>query len=208
MPTLLSKKFIRLKTNRLLPLKPKDFSLYELYSLAKSIKLGATPPPVTIKETQQGFAVVSGEKYLLATILAGKEEIDCVLLKEVHEINYIKTFEELACGQLNPFQEAEFIFNLMEKLNFSQKEMAKALKIAPSTLSNKLRALKLSETQRDKVINKNLNQRQIRALLRLDNSEMREKALDYIINEKLNSSQTESYIEETLTKLTHPYSSP
>ena len=69
--------------------------------------------------------------------------------------------------------------------------------MANSTVSNKLRLLKLSDKTRQRLLAANLTERHARALLRL-NPEQREDALDKIIANGLNLVQTEALIEDIL----------
>ena len=69
--------------------------------------------------------------------------------------------------------------------------------MANSTVSNKLRLLKLSAEIQERLLSANLTERHARALLRLA-PEKRESALDKIIADGLNLSQTEELIENIL----------
>ena len=78
-----------------------------------------------------------------------------------------------------------------------QLEVASRLGIAQSTLSNKLRLLRLSNNQKDRILTAHLTERHARALIRLQ-GEARDLALDYIIANELSLKETEEYIESIL----------
>lgn len=107
--------------------------------------------------------------------------------------------ENLQRSDLSPFEEAEGIRRLISIYGVSQCEAAERLGIAQSTLSNKLRILKLTESQRGRIEAASLTERHARALLRVDYTE-RDRLLDRIIADELNVKETEKLIENLLEK--------
>ena len=79
----------------------------------------------------------------------------------------------------------------------SQLEIASRLGLAQSTLSNKLRLLRLNDDQRVRIMTARLTERHARALLRLEGDD-RENALNHIIANALNLKETEEYILKLL----------
>ena len=105
--------------------------------------------------------------------------------------------ENLQRQDLTFFEEAEAINRLIIHFGMSQLEIASRLGLAQSTLSNKLRLLRLDNDQRERIITAGLTERHARALLRLE-GEIRESALNYIIANALNLKESEEYIENIL----------
>lgn len=87
---------------------------------------------------------------------------------------------------------------LMNVYGLSQEETARKLGMAQSTLSNKLRLLRLPEEIRRILEQEQLTERHARALLRLETTEQMKEALDHIASKKLNVSQSEKLIEQFL----------
>lgn len=92
----------------------------------------------------------------------------------------------------------------MNVYGLSQEETARKLGMAQSTLSNKLRLLRLPEEIRRTLEQEQLTERHARALLRLETTNQMKEALDHIALEKLNVSQSEKLIEQLLKNTDTP----
>ena len=176
----------------------KSFNQEELVNLAISIRMNGILQPVTVRETSEGYELVSGERRLRASRLAGMVSVPCIVI----DVNDFKSavyalIENLQRQNLGYFEEAVAIERLMKDFGISQEEVAKQLGKAPSTVSNKLRLLSLQPQVRELLIQKGLSERHARALLRLPEDKIM-PVLKRIIDKKLNITQTEAYIEEIL----------
>lgn len=174
------------------------FDQEELVNLAISIRMNGILQPITVRQTDNGYELVSGERRLRASKLAGLVSIPCIVV----EVNDMKSavfalIENLQRQNLNYFEEAIAIERLMREYGISQEDAARRLGKAPSTVSNKLRLLSLPLEARNKLMEKGLTERHARALLKLNNEDV-EDALNKIIDKKLNVTQTEELIEEIL----------
>lgn len=176
------------------------FNQEELVNLAISIRMNGILQPITVRETEKGYEVVSGERRLRAARLSGLLTVPCIVI----DVNNFKSaiyalIENLQRQNLGYFEEAAAIEKLMKDFGLSQDEVAKQIGKAPSTVSNKLRLLALPKKTREKLCENGLSERHARALLRLPEDKT-EAAVDKIIEKKLNVTQTEEYIEELLTE--------
>lgn len=107
--------------------------------------------------------------------------------------------ENLHRKDLNIFEEAAAIASLIDLHNLTQEEIAERLSLTQSAIANKLRLLKLTDTERAMIISNNLTERHARALLKLKDTVARSEALAYIISNNLNVKQSEIYIEHILS---------
>ena len=178
----------------------RTFNQEELVNLAISIRMNGILQPITVRETEKGYEVVSGERRLRASRLAGMLSVPCIVI----EVNNFKSaiyalIENLQRQNLGYFEEAAAIEKLMTDFGLSQDEVAKQIGKAPSTVSNKLRLLSLSLKVREIICENSLSERHARALLRLPEEKI-QPALEKIVEKKLNVTQTEEYIEELLSE--------
>ena len=182
----------------------KVFDQGELVNLAISIRMNGILQPITVRETSKGYELVSGERRLRASRLAGMVVVPCIVV-EVNELKsaIFSLIENLQRQNLGYFEEALAIEKLMEQFSLSQEEAARRLGKAPSTVSNKLRLLSLPEQAQRLLISNSLSERHARALLKLDDDDVM-PALKHIIERKLNVAQTESYIAQLLEKKNAP----
>lgn len=182
----------------------KVFDQSELVNLAISIRMNGILQPITVREVENGYELVSGERRLRASKLAGLLNVPCIVV----DVNSLKSavfalIENLQRQNLGYFEEAVAINKLMKDFSLSQDEAARRLGKAPSTVSNKLRLLSLPDEAREKLIENALSERHARALLRLEEGEVME-VLQKVIDKKLNVSQTEKLVEEYVSKRKEP----
>jgi ParB family chromosome partitioning protein len=180
------------------------FDQEELVNLAISIRMNGILQPITVRQTDKGYELVSGERRLRASKLAGLVSIPCIVV----DVNNMKSavfalIENLQRQNLNFFEEAVAIERLMNEYGLSQEDAARRLGKAPSTVSNKLRLLNLPEKARKKLMENGLTERHARALLKLDEEDIYD-VIEKIIDKKLNVIQTEDLIDEIINKNSLP----
>ena len=177
----------------------KTFDEYELQSLADSIAANGIIQPLTVRKADGGkYLLIAGERRLRAAKIAGLRRVPCVLHRtsDLTAALYSIT-ENMQRADLNYFEEALAIQTLITEFRLTQAEVAIQLGMANSTVSNKLRLLKLSPQIRERLLLAGLTERHARALLRLA-PEARDAALDKIIADGLNLSQSEELIQNIL----------
>ena len=202
MHTIAEKKLLMLKPDDIIPCahQPrKNFDGYELKTLADSISVSGIIQPLTVRKGENGkYILISGERRLRAAKIAGLRRIPCVLHRtdETTSALYALT-ENMQRADLNFFEEAEAIQRLITDFGLTQSEVAVRLGMETSTISNKLRILKLSPEIQNRLSAANLTERHARALLRLP-AEKRDTVLDKIIAEGLGLYQTEELLNNIL----------
>lgn len=199
MHTISDKKLLMLKPCeiKILDNQPrKYFDEYELKLLADSISANGIIQPLSVRKNGEGqYEIIAGERRYKAAVMAGLRRIPCVLHKADRKTVAIYSIvENLQRSDLSIFEEAEALKQLTTDYGMSQIETAVKLGISQSTLSNKLRLLKLDISLRERIQKARLTERHARALLRIEPS-LRESALDYIIANGLTVTQTDEYIE-------------
>lgn len=199
MHTISDKKLLMLKPSELKVLENqprKTFDEYELKLLADSIAANGIIQPLSVRKALDGkYEIIAGERRYKAAVMVGLRRIPCVLHKvDRQTVAIYSIVENLQRSDLSVFEEAEALEKLNTVYGMSQAETAAKLGIAQSTLSNKLRLLKLDTNLRERVEKARLTERHARALLRIEPSR-RPEALDYIIANGLTVSQTEEYME-------------
>ncbi len=202
MYTLWEKKLLMLKPSEIKPSKNqprKNFDEYELKLLADSIQSSGIIQPLVVRKSIDGkYEIIAGERRFIAAKNVGLRRIPCVLHNTDDKTAAIYAImENLQRQDLTFFEEAEAINRLIIHFGMSQLEIASRLGLAQSTLSNKLRLLRLNDDHRERIMTARLTERHARALLRLEGDE-RENALNYIIANALNLKDSEEYIENIL----------
>lgn len=195
------RKLIKLPPERIKPspYQPRrEFDYYELLELAASIQKNGLIQPVTVRRVGETYELISGERRLRASVYAGLKSIPCILVNAGdRECSLMCLIENIQRTDLNFFEEADGIKRLMDDFSLSGLEVAEKLGIAQSTLSNKMRLLRLSVEQRNRIISAGLTERHARALIRLPENQ-RDDMLNRIIAEQLSLADTEQAVNEML----------
>ena len=145
------------------------FSPEELDQLAQSIRQNGLLQPISVRRTPQGgYQLVAGERRLRACKLAGLQEVPALLCQTGDpQAAALGLLENMQRQDLNPFDQARGIRDLLELWGCTQQEAAQRLGLAQPTLNNKLRLLALLPEQQQLVLDRGLTERHARAALRL-----------------------------------------
>jgi ParB family chromosome partitioning protein len=173
----------------------RHFESQELTAMAKSISRIGIIQPLIVRETVDGYELISGERRLRAAKLAGLKFVPCIV-NDVSDCSsaIIALVENLQRQDLNFFEQAEGFRLLIKKYGMTQQETAIQLGITQPTVANKLRLLKLSPEHRNTIINFGLTERHARTLLRVDES-CRSEVLDVICDKHLSADAAERYVD-------------
>ena len=182
------------------------FEQTDLQNLAQSIKNNGLLQPITVRKNDDNFfEIISGERRLKAATIAGFLEVPCIVIKTTDEQSAIfALIENLQRKDLNFFEEAVAIEQLIKKWNITQDEAATKLGKAQSTIANKLRLLKFNDNQKKLILENNLTERHARVLLRIKDGFKLEEIVKIIEEKKLNVSQTEKFVDEILKSKEKP----
>ncbi len=178
------------------------FDYDELEGLAQSIRANGILQPLLVRNLENGkYELIAGERRLRAARLIGLTKVPCII-NDISESDsaVFAVIENLQRQNLDYFEEAEALALLISDYRMSQEELCKKLGKAQSTLSNKLRLLKLNEEMRYKISRAGLSERHARALLSLTDEVQRARALSIIIDRHLTVNESEALIEQMLRK--------
>lgn len=174
-----------------------DFNQSDLANLAESYSENGIIQPISVKRIGTDFELIVGEKQLFAAKMCELQSIPCVVYEINDRDSAIEALvEHIRNHNLSFFEEACAIENLIKDYGFTQEEAAAKLGKAQSTIANKLRLLRLSDKEREMIINNSLTERHARALLRLGSVENRIYILNKVIDNNLNVEKTETLIED------------
>lgn len=178
----------------------KYFDPDELLALSQSIRENGLLQPMSVRRIEGGnYELIAGERRLRACKLAGLQTVPVVLCNvDDRESAVLAMIENLQRQDLNFFEEAQGIALLMQEHNFTLEQAAVKLGKAKSTVSNKLRLLKLTQRERAVVLQESLTERHARALIRVEDPALRQRILRQIVDKRLNVEQTDQLIEQVL----------
>lgn len=175
------------------------FSPEGLAELSSSIAQHGVLQPLSVRKLTGGrYELISGERRLRASRMAGLDTVPCILVSASGlESSLLALIENLQRRDLDFVEEAIALQKLISNYHLSQEEAAKRVGKSQSAVANKLRLLKLSPELLGRIRDEQLTERHARALLRLPDEE-RPAALEHILEEHMNVAQTDSYIDTLL----------
>ncbi len=195
------------------PAQPRrQFDDESIIRLADSIRQYGILQPLTIRRGVESsdsadgpYELVAGERRLRAAKLLGLTSVPCLLIRaDSQRSAELAIIENIQREDLNIFEQAGSIASLIELHHLTQEEAARQLSMSQSFVANKLRILRLTAPEREKILALSLTERHARALLKVDSVEQRLKIIDYIGAHRLNVATTEAYIERFLAESSRP----
>lgn len=182
------------------PAQPRQvFREEELRGLAESLRQNGLLQPISVRKNGAGYELIAGERRLRAAKLLGWRSIAAIVNEcDAGQSAVLAMTENMQRQNLGVFEEAEGLRRLIERWGVTQEEAALRLGKSQSALANKLRLLKLRDSERDAINRAGLTERHARALLRICDEKQREHALGVIIEKGWNVAKSEEYIDRLL----------
>ena len=150
----------------------KEFDENGLKELAASIKENGVFQPILVRKSISGYELVAGERRLRASKLAGKETIPVIIVDfNDAQMMEISLLENIQRKDLTPIEEAVAYRQLMDKLNYTQDQLAKRLGKSRTNIANMLRLLSLPDEVRQMVSEGKLSYGQARTLLAVEDED-------------------------------------
>lgn len=195
--------FININAVDVNPNQPRtDFEDDVLDELSESIKeFGIIQPLIVKRVNKDRYELIAGERRLRAATRAGLETVP-VIVREADEQQsaLIALIENVQRENLSFLEDARAYKKLMEVHGLTQTMIAQKVGKKQSTISNKLRLLSLPDDIQKVITENKLTERHARALLKVEDEEMRHYIIERIIKNNLNVTQSEKLINDILSK--------
>ena len=189
---------INLKLLRPNPYQPrKTFQQEAIDELKASILEHGILQPLVVRKSIKGYEIVVGERRFRAAKEAKLESVPAVV-RELTEQQMMElaVLENLQREDLNPIEEGQAYQTLMEKLKFTQEEVAKRLGKSRPHVANHIRLLSLPVNIQELISNGKISMGHGRALLGLRQKAKLPALVDKIVQESLNVRQLEKLIQQ------------
>lgn len=185
------------------------FSADGLKELAESIRELGVLQPLTVRPLAKGWELIAGERRLRAARMAGLSAVPCIVTEvdDVHS-SLMALVENLQRRDLDFWEEALALSQLIGTYHLSQEECARRLGKSQSAIANKLRLLRLSTPCLCLLRDHGFTERHARALLRLEDPATQERAAQWVVEHDLTVSKTEDYVEQLLSQASRPRRRP
>ena len=173
----------------------KEFAPEALRELADSIKEQGIIQPLVVRQRDNQFELIAGERRWRAAQLLGLKEIP-VLVREADDRSVLELalIENLQRENLNPLEEASGYAELIEKFRLGQEEVAGKVGKSRAVVANALRLLKLPSTVQNYLRDGRLSVGHAKVILGLSGAVEQGLAAERIIKHTLNVRQTEELV--------------
>lgn len=182
----------------------RHFDEEKIKALSASIKEHGLIQPIIITPSKNGmYKIVAGERRWRAAKKAKLSEIPAVVRKyNEEEVAEIALIENLQRENLNPIEEAIGYNLLMEEFNLTQEMISQRVGKSRSAIANSLRLLSLEDEIRKMLISGTLSSGHARAVLSIEDENLRIAFAKRIIDDNLNVRQAEALAKQLQKKQT------
>ncbi len=186
------------------PYQPRrSFDEKALNELAESIKEHGVFTPVLVRPSLSGYELIAGERRLKASKLAGKTEIPAIVVdfddKAMMEISLLENIQR---EDLNVIEEANGYRQLIDRLNYTQEQLAERIGKSREHVANTLRLLKLPRKVQQMVEAGQLTMGQVRPLITLESEAEAIKLAERIVAEGLSVREVERLLRRKQRNVT------
>ena len=175
------------------------FDNQSLQELADSIRSQGIVQPIVVRPEGSHFELVAGERRWRAAQLAGLQKVPVVIRElDAKSAAAIALIENIQREDLNPLEEAQAFFRLIEEFDLTHQQVADSVGRSRATVSNFLRLLDLADEVKQQVNQGLLDMGHARALLALIRHDQIEIAR-IVVNRGLSVRETEQLVKKTLS---------
>lgn len=181
------------------PVQPRrHFDEAALQELAQSIVLHGVITPVTVRKHFDGYELISGERRLRASQIAGLDTIPAYVIEVTSDAHMLELalIENVQREDLNPLETAQGYQRLIDDCGLTQEDVALRVGKDRSTVSNLLRLLKLPPDIQAAVRTRKIAMGHARALLALSTEASQLAVLREVIKRDLSVRKTEALVKD------------
>lgn len=174
----------------------KTFDEGRLRELADSIRQHGVFTPILVKRSLGGYELIAGERRLRACRLAGIKKIPAIEMEfDDQQMMEIALLENIQREDLNAIEEAKAYEKLIQKVGYTQEELARRIGKSREHVANMIRLLKLPARLQQHVTAHELSMGHVRALLSLEDETMMEEVAQKAIREQLSVRAVEKLVK-------------
>ncbi|MGB3368144.1 MAG: ParB/RepB/Spo0J family partition protein [Acidaminobacteraceae bacterium] len=177
----------------------KTFDSDKIDALAISIKEHGVVQPIVVRNLDNHYQIVAGERRWQAAKTIGLDTIPCVI-KEYDDstVAEIALVENLQREDLNDIEEALAYSMLIEKYSFTQEKLSVAVGKSRSNIANTIRLLKLDKKIQKTITDGEITGGHARALLRLSSVKSQFDVISKIKLEQLSVREVEKMVKNMI----------
>ena len=174
-----------------------NFNQKDISDLASSIKELGLIQPITVKQDQENYELISGERRLRAFKQLSIKTIPAYVRNANDQTSLeMALVENIQRKDLDPIEIAISYSRLIDELNLSQDEMSKRVGKDRSTISNYIRLLKLDPIIQSGIRDNFISMGHGRCLINIESKDQQILIYEKILRNSLSVRQTEKIVKE------------
>lgn len=181
-----------------------DFDEEKLKELAESIKLNGIIQPVTVKNINGQYILISGERRVRASKMLGLEKIPAYVYEKSsgssESMLELALTENIQRENLNPMELSDSYQRLADEYNLTQEQIAEKVSKQRSTVANFLRLQKLPVEIKASLRRSEITEAHARMLLRIEDHDDQLILWKRIINENITVKNLEEITKPVIKK--------
>ncbi|MDR2127033.1 MAG: ParB/RepB/Spo0J family partition protein [Prevotellaceae bacterium] len=180
------------------PYQPRtNFDEDALNELAESIKEHGIIQPITVRQVDDKYQIISGERRFRASRIAGQKRIPAyVRTTNDQGMLELALIENIQREDLDAIEVASSFNRLIEECNLTQESLGSRVGKKRATVTNYLRLLKLPAEIQLYIRNKQMSMGQARAILNMEDETLQKNIAKQIIDENWSVRQVEDAVRK------------
>ncbi|WP_157152974.1 ParB/RepB/Spo0J family partition protein [Brachyspira murdochii] len=176
----------------------KIFNEEEIQGLAESIRENGLINPITLREKDGQYQIISGERRFRAFKFLNRDKVPALVLENIDDSKMLELtlVENIQRADLNAIEIARSYKKLIYDLNIKQEELANRVGKSRSTISNSMRILDLSENIQNLILESKITEGHARAILSLTDENEREAFAKEIVENGYSVRECEKIAKE------------
>jgi len=182
------------------PFKPrKVFNENEITLLADSIKEVGLLSPILVRSKAQYFEIIAGERRVRALASLGIRKIPAII-KQVTDDEMVKIslVENIQRENLHLFDQGISFHKLYSEFGYTASEIAENTGIEKTDVVNKIKVLNLSPVILKDIYSRDISEKHILSLLKLENEKEQLYVFNKIIEDSLTADEAENLVNEII----------
>lgn len=165
--------------------------------LIASIKEKGLIQPIILRQADNGYELIAGERRFRAAKTLGMEKIPAIIkIVSDEEALELALVENIQRENLNPVEEAKAYERLILSFNLSQEEIAVKVGKDRTTIANSIRLLNLPNDVQEKLITGEISVGHAKVILGLENTSDQIKIAEKILKDGLSVRDTEREVSK------------
>lgn len=173
-----------------------EFDQEALNELADSIKVHGIIQPITVREIENGFELISGERRLRAAKIAGLTQIPAYVRNVDNQRSLeMALIENIQRENLNAIEVALSFQRMMDECDLKQNELSNRVGKNRTTVNNYLRLLQLPAPIQSAITLGKMTMGQARPLITLDDEDFQLELFHKILTQGLSARKVEELVK-------------